>query len=483
MKNLILMLAVLGLLSACAQESGEPQLQQTPQEQLERSPLITATDSDAPGAIRFRLSADIEPFQLATTRYAEGPRQASRAVETTVSGSEVKHSIDYRLNPEKDGMVPALMHVYDSEGSIRIQTRVKVTKLGKGVEHFFAVQPQAGTPEAETLQRMVRNKMQGAKIAFIIGYDKGTEGTFTNKGAQRIRYTGRPAKLPEDFILLKATDIPLELHGLGDRPSEVRVVDGASIVLRMQGYLLGVRFDNGFPLQVRRHAWRQQQEAPYPVTASGTKATSTAEEQLRFRPALQLRLRLSNLSATYQTQLAFDPKVGDYTASPELNDPSQLGRRRLSPRLTRLEGEHEGGREDDFFDSGSTGLLTVFAGNGGDPSHFSEGEQFVLLYCPNPRDTGAVAYYPIHKRYYDGSPFSSLRDAEGKIRYYALRNRSNVIRKRRDTPMSDVKGKRDLEQSADGRIFFVTFRLLQDEGSLQPNEHWSKETNPKLYQH
>ena len=48
--------------------------------------------------------------------------------------------------------------------------------------------------------------------------------------------------------------------------------------------------------------------------------------------------------------------------------------------------------------------------------------------------------------------------------------------------MSDVKGKRDLEQSADGRIFFVTFRLLQDEGSLQPNEHWSKETNPKLYQ-
>jgi len=481
MKNLILMLAVLGLLSACAQERGEPQLQQTTAVPAEQSSLLTAVDSDAPGAIRFRLRADIEPFQVATTPYA-AQQQSSRAVETTISGSVVNRSIDYRLNPQEDGMVPALMYVYDSEGSIRIQTRLRVTKLGKGVEHFFAVQPEAGTPEAETLQRMVGNKMQGAKLAFIIGYDKGTEGTFTNKGAQRIHYTGRPARLPEDFILLKATDIPLELHGLGDRPGEVRVADGASIVLRMQGYLLGVRFDNGFPPQVRRHAWRQQQEAPYPVTASGAKATSAAEEQLRFRPALQLRLRLSNLSATYQTQLAFDPKAGDYTASPELDEPSQLGHRRLTPRLTRLEGEHEGGKEDDFFDSGSTGLLTVFAGNGGDASAFSEGEQFVLLYCPNPRDTGSVAYYPIHKRYYDASPFSSLRDAEGKIRYYALRNRNNVIRKRRDTPMSDVKGKRDLEQSADGRIFFVTFRLLQDEGSLQPNEHWSKETNPKLYQ-
>nr|WP_314648793.1 hypothetical protein [uncultured Porphyromonas sp.] len=482
MKNLFLMLAAIVLLSACAQESGEPQLQPTPQERPERSPLITATDSDAPGAIRFRLSADIEPFQLATSPYAEGPRQASRAVETTVSGSEVQRSIDYRLTPEQDGMVPALMHVYDSEGSIRIQTRVKVTKLGKGVEHFFAVQPEAGTPEAKTLQRMVSNKMQGAKIAFIIGYDKGTEGTFTNKGAQRIRYTGRPVRLPQDFILLKATDIPLELHGLGDRPSEVRVADGASITLRMQGYLLGIRFHNDFPLQARRHAWRQQHEEPYPLSASGATAASAAEEQLRSRPPVQLRLRLSNLSATYQTQLAFDPKAGDYTASPELDDPSQLGRRRLTPRLTRLEGEHEGGAADDFFDSGSTGLLTVFAGNGGASSHFSEGEQFALLYCPNPRDTGSVAYYPIHKRYYDGSPFSSLRDAEGKIRYYALRNRSNVIRKRRDTPMSDVKGQRDLEQSADGRIFFVTFRLLQDAGSLQPNEHWSKETNPRLYQ-
>ena len=97
MKNLILMLAVLGLLSACAQESGEPQLQQTTAAPTEQSSLLTAIDSDAPGAIRFRLRADIEPFQLATARYAEGPRQASRAVETTISGSEVKRSIDYRL--------------------------------------------------------------------------------------------------------------------------------------------------------------------------------------------------------------------------------------------------------------------------------------------------------------------------------------------------------------------------------------------------
>ena len=490
MKKIFMTLAAVGLFFSCSKENAEPQLQ--PSTQQEQEAALQVVDPNTPGAVRLSLDADVEPFVVGSGAFVgEDAGQGARATEAIVGGPNINSAISYNITPEADGKVPVQLYLYDSKGIASANVRGEVTKDGKGVSLSLGMLlDPTKVPAGTALERFAKSKLNGAKLAFIIGHD-GANTTFTNKGARLITYkAGQKVTLGDNYIMLKATEIPLKYDA-----TSKSVVPTTKVTLGMQGYLIGARFRNRFPAKMYKYLWDKLSSEPYAVKPNGDRTPSPTQAAVLDRPPLDIMFRVDNLSATYKTNISYNRSNGEFSIGrdQELAAANIIRQRVMSPGFKAsaydkagrpLQGKtHGSGEHENFLDATSAGVFYVPVGSAPSDTQFSEGEQFVLLYCPNPRDTGAVAYYPIHKRYYDGSPFSSLRDAEGKIRYYALRNRSNVIRKRRDTPMSDVKGKRDLEQSADGRIFFVTFRLLQDEGSMQPNEHWSEETNPKLYQH
>lgn len=433
MKKFYMALAAIGLLASCSKENVEPQPKQ-PQETQES---IDAVDPNTPGAIRLSLSADVAPIELAQDNIFEGDGQEARGTELTVSGPNLNKAITYKITPGAGGKVPALLYLYDNVGGISINGSATVVNDGKGVNLSLGMLLDPKVATGGTLKRLADKKMKNTKLSIMIGHEvNGSKYFFTNKGAQKITYKpGEKTTLSNNFLLVKATGLELEY----DADKDMISVKGGKVSLQMQGYLVVARFQNKFPSKMLHHRWDKISESPYGVNAQGQRVTGYAQMAEVDRPPLGVTLTVDNLSGTYQTSIEHNNtlnrfKIGEDVDNTEYQDPNILNKRTMTTGFRKVEGKGHGFRErENFLDAYAIGEAEIPVGSAKNANQFDNGEQFFLLYCPNPFDRGSVAYRSLMKLYYDGSPFATIHKQNNQgYAFCYLKNRKNSFRKTKD---------------------------------------------------
>lgn len=444
MKKILMTLAAVGLFFSCSKENAEPQLQPSTQD----APSVTAVDPSTPGAIRLSLDADVAPFEVAQESFSEEEAQAARGAQIEVGGPDVKSAITYRLTPGADGKVPVLAFFYDDAGSVQVNgAKGEVTKDGKGLHiKFGALTDPKVASSNSVLKRIVDGTAKNPRLSILVGQDDDNQN-FTNKGPQLITYeAGKTKTLPDNFILMKATGIPLKYDAT---TKQLSVPEGTSVSLTMQGYLLGARFDNTFPPMMRRHGWEKSFKLPQPLTANGVSTSSARRAENVQRPPIGIVFRIENLSATYKAKIAFDRSANKFDIGEDLlnlyGDQNILKKRQLvaglAPSYEKGKAgstliysgddiEHGKREEERFLDANNIGEFFIPVRHPGlNPNKFVEGEQFVVVYCPNPGDKGSIGFKSPMKLFYDDSPFAQTADENG-IYFNALANRNDSYRKK-----------------------------------------------------
>lgn len=468
MKKFYMALATVSLLASCSKENVEPQPKQ-PQETQES---IDAVDPNTPGAIRLSLSADVAPIELAQDNIFEGDGQEARGTELTVSGPNLNQAITYKITPEGDGKVPALLYLYDNQGGIPINARAKVASDGKGISLSLGMLLDPKVAKGGTLKRLADKKMRGTKLSIIIGHENGQkpgEYVFTNKGAKKITYKpNEPVTFGDNFLLVKATGLELEYDAATDMIS----VKGGKVSLQMQGYLVAARFQNKFPSKMLHHRWDKISESPYGVNAQGQRVTGYAQMAEVDRPPLGVTLTVDNLSGTYKTKIEYANnlnrfKIGEDVDNTEYQDPNILNKRTMTTGFKKVEGKAHGFRpRENFLDAYAIGEAEIPVGSAKNANQFDNGEQFFLLYCPNPFDRGSIAYRSLMKLYYDGSPFATIHT--GNSQGYAfcyLKNRKNSFRKTKD--------------ATGNKYYYVTFPIEATDFSMG-SDYWSQDKKARF---
>ena len=431
MKKFYMALAAVCLLASCSKENVEPQPKQ-PQAAQES---IDAVDPNTPGAIRLSLSADVAPIELAQDNIFGGDGQEARGTELTVSGPNLNKAITYKITPDAGDKVPALLYLYDNVGGISVNGFATVIHDGKGVNLSLGMLLDPKVAKGGTLKRLADKKMKDTKLSIMIGHEvKDSKYFFTNKGAQKITYKpGKKTTLSNNFLLLKATGLELEY----DADKDMISVKGGKVSLQMQGYLVVARFQNKFPSKMLHHRWDKISGDPYGVNAQGQRVTGYADMAEVNRPPLGVTLSVDNLSGTYQTTIEHANalnrfKVGEDFDNTSYQDPNILNKRTMTTGFKKA--IKPGFRErENFLDAYAIGEAEIPVGSAKNANQFDNGEQFFLLYCPNPFDRGSIAYRSLMKLYYDGSPFATIHT--GNSQGYAfcyLKNRNNSFRKTKD---------------------------------------------------
>lgn len=448
MKKILMTLAAVGLLFSCSKEKAEPQLEPSTQ----GAAGIAAVDPNAPGAIRLSLDAEVAPFEVAQESYSveEEEAQAARGTRIDVKGPDVNTAITYRITPGADGMVPVLVFLHDDVGSVQVNgAKGTVTKDGKGLHVKLGALVDPKNPSSNSvLKRIVDGKAKNPKLSILVGQDDDNQN-FTNKGPQLITYeAGKTKTLPDNFILMKATGIPLKYDA---STKELSVPEGTSISLTMQGYLIGARFNNIFPQTMCRYGWLRLAKDPQPLDANGEDGYASPKyaEQVK-RPPIGIVFRIDNLSATYKAKIAFQSSANRFDIGEDLlnagyTDPNILNKRQLVAGLapSNVVGtgggftnsgsdiEHGFRERENFLDATNIGefSIPVRPKNTITANRFVEGEQFVVVYCPNPGDVGSIGFKSPKKLFYDDSPFSQSLEG-GKTVFNTLSNQKNSYRKR-----------------------------------------------------
>lgn len=466
MKKFYMALAAVCLLASCSKENVEPQPKQ-PQAVQES---IDAVDPNTPGAIRLSLSADVAPIELAQDNIFEGDGQEARGTELTVSGPNLNKAITYKITPDAGDKVPALLYLYDNVGGISINGFATVIHDGKGVNLSLGMLLDPKVATGGTLKRLADKKMKGTKLSIMIGHEvNGSKYFFTNKGAQKITYKpGEKTTLSNNFLLLKATGLELEYDAAKDMIS----VKGGKVSLQMQGYLVVARFQNKFPSKMLHHRWDKISQDPYGVNAQGQRVTGYAQMAEVDRPPLGVTLTVDNLSGTYQTTIEHANnlnrfKIGEDVDNIYHQDPNVLNKRTMTPGFKKVEGKGHGFRErENFLDAYAIGEAEIPVGSAKNANQFDEGEQFFLLYCPNPFDRGSVAYRSLMKLYYDGSPFATIHT--GNSQGYAfcyLKNRKNSFRKTKD--------------ATGNKYYYVTFPI-ESTDFVDGSDYWTSDKKARF---
>lgn len=441
MKKIFMTLAAVGLFFSCSKENAEPQLQPSTQQGQETA--LQAVDPNTPGAIRLSLDAEVAPFEVAQESYSEEEGQAARGTRIVAGGPAVSKSLTYRITAGQDGTVPVLLYIHDSKGVTQVNgAKGEVSKDGKGLRlKLGALLNPATAASNSVLGRIANGTAQSPKLSILVGQDEDNK-MFTNKGPQLVTYeAGKTTTLPDNFVLLKAAGIPLKYDAAS---KQLGLADGATVSLTMQGYLLGARFQNTFPSTMCRYQWDNLAKGPVVVPRPGLSTASPKNAQVVARPPIGIVFRIDNLSATYKASIALDAKtstfnIGEDLLNAEYQEPNILLRRTtipgLAPSKTRVphrfgtDIEHGTRERENFLDATNIGefFVPVRTLN---PNNFSEKEQFVVVYCPNPGDFGSIAYRSPMKLFYDDSPLSQV--VKGGTAYFQpLKNKENSFRKRR----------------------------------------------------
>lgn len=464
MKKFYMALAAVSLLASCSKENVEPQPKQ-PQETQES---IDAVDPNTPGAIRLSLSADVAPIELAQDNIFGGDGQEARGTELTVGGPDLNKAITYKITPDADGKVPALLYLYDNQGGIPINTKATVASDGRGISLSLGMLLDPKVAKGGTLKRLADKNMKGTKLSIMIGHENGQkpgEYVFTNKGAKKITYKpNEPVTFGDNFLLLKATGLELDYN----EATKTIAVKGGKVSLQMQGYLVAARFANKFPSKMLHHRWDKISESPYGVNAQGKRVTGYTQMAEVDRPPLGVTLTVDNLSGTYQTLIKPTHtrfEVGEDIANAQYQDPNILNKRTMTTGFKKA--VKPGFRErENFLDADAIGEAEIPVGSAKNPNQFDKDEQFFLLYCPNPFDRGSIAYRSLMKLYYDGSPFSTIHTGSGQgYAFCYMKNRKNSFRKTKD--------------ATGNKYYYVTFPIEYTEFN-GGSSYWTKDRQARF---
>nr|WP_311176304.1 hypothetical protein [uncultured Porphyromonas sp.] len=463
MKKFYMALAAIGLLASCSKENVEPQ----PKQQEQANTVIDAVDPNTPGALRLSLTADVAPFEAAQESFSDEGGQTARGTELVVGGPEINKVVTYKITPGAGGKVPALLYLYDDKGGTFVNTSATVIRDGKGVNLSLGMLLDPTVPKNATLKRLAEKNMKDTKLSFIIGHDpapkSGNDFVFTNKGIKKITYEeGKTQTLDNNYLLLKATGLPLTYDAAN---KQISVANGTKVSLSMQGYLIGVRFRNRFPATMLKHRWTKSTGDIEMVDNNGNVTTDPKQAKVVSRPPLGVVFRIENLSATYQTSITHNNTLNKFEIGKDLanvghKDANILNKRTLTAGLERSmvrlpyqggnDMEHGNRGNENFLDVTNIGEFFVEIGSAPDDKKLSPGEQFILVYCPNPEDDGSIGYKSPMKLFYDDSPFSTTLGANGRRAFQSLANKSNAFKKKSTL-------------APDNKFHFVTFTMESKE--------------------
>lgn len=432
---------------------------------------------DPEKGVHLSFKADLAPLELGDESLDGTPITTARGVESKIVNGQKFLNLSLKEDRIHQGkkQVLALLYLYDGQNSASFWRWVDVSADGKGISFNADLSASDATPISQTgLQKMINKKLIGAKFSLIIGFDApgaDNQAIFRNKGAKWIT-AGGETTLPSDYVMLKSEGNELEERTVKDRPNAVQVKGGGSITLKMQGYLLAVRFQNKFPKEAVKMAWKSVSRLPYVSDYAGEeiKPVTRATVKLINRPAAKIRFNLTGLSALYENKISFNTSgkgsfsINPYPAAP--SGPKQTGPNYLTSLfpegLNRVASQVPRFSPNNIGDGGVLSIAPegIDAPTRGQTSLVA-GESFITIYCPNPNDTGKIGWEPYETFFYDGSAFSSAYVARpnGVVARQYFRFRFADA-----NPASNKNKVTKKKMGADGKIYPILFIIHNGSG-------------------
>lgn len=475
MKKLVIMLAVIGVLASCSKETPVvpvDQQSQAEQESLLRTPdNINDSDSDSKG-IRYSFDAEIEPFELATEGFDGSKTQTeeARAINTYFGPGNRKGSkaefISYKLSNESDLQVRAV--VYDNQGVASFTAKAEVTPDGKGVHFNFPEQNVGKILGLRAIFNRIKfGTSQNPRLALLVnsGKDGAWSDRFDNKGAYLYEYSaGKSIELPKNFVVLKSVENPLEYKN-----GKIQVKTGHQVKLKMQGYLLAIRFRNHAYPTVIKYTWKDLNGNPYQSNERGDAVSSPVFVK---RPDLRLTVRVQDLSFSHAVQFQFnrtDPNrfiteavIKNGTINKDYNTPGLIPSKTNSDEFTVRFQNTNSHVVRVPVELGSASRRKKPNGNPNvdrvafEKTALREGEQIALLYCPDPVSSAIISFLADDTLFYDLSDFCQSMD-EGQRVYYGVNNVPNTIVKTIGTIWDESIGAN--VSKANGKVFLPMFHI------------------------
>lgn len=236
MKKLFLMFAAIGALASCSKETP---IVTVPQENAP----VTLDSDPSKGSIRLSFTANVDAFQQIAGGF-DADQQAKAIVPTIDTKAANNKFVSLRAEADEAGKtsVASTLIIYEkgTNNVVTLFAPLEVAKDGKSLSfgrNIDAFTVSAPTEKAK-LDAMVAKNMQDCYISVMVGNDEG-KTSFSNKGVHVIDSWDDDVKLPGNFVLLKNEGTPLELKDGG-----IVVKDSKAITLKMQGYLMMLRFHN-----------------------------------------------------------------------------------------------------------------------------------------------------------------------------------------------------------------------------------------------
>ena len=453
MKKLFVLLAAVGVFASCSKEA--PVLPAT--DKVQGTTSAHSGDKADRITIGMDMSGVLEEFEqvIGSLDAPQEARSISTPINTAAKGTRL---IDYK--PEfvenapgsKEKVLHALGIIYDKKTGTTVDVIMDFKSHGnngmiaKGKVKVLS----AGLSSQLAWEALEKSKMKDAYISIYIGVDGSgyqLSHRFTNKGAYLIKNGDDGDKLPKNFVVLKSLENKLDWEEGSEYP--VIIKDRKIAKFSLQGYLLGIRFRNAFPEKVLKHTW----------AAAG--APPRATSQLVNRPPLDLKFRLQGLSAATNSAVDYDhtEKAVVFKSTTE----PTVGFNKLAYGYYEVKIQNSGTNLSNHPDLGikADEVIRVPVEDRS-KDVLAPGEEFLLIYCPDPLDQGRIAFEPDNEAFYDGTVFS-LASANPK-KYYTLEGIKNVIAK--------VKGQGGYGPatrqavSTDGKIYLQMFDI--DPGAGKP---------------
>nr|WP_313966235.1 hypothetical protein [uncultured Porphyromonas sp.] len=451
MNKLFTLLASVGLLYSCTKEAP---LVQTPS-RLHAESSYSSSDSIYEGAIRFRFTAEVAPFEEVVGGLDEA--QQARGISTTINTNEVatRQFINLRAMGDEKGTIKGFLKVYDkgTNKSVSFMIDMKVSEDGKTVSYDGLFDRYTG-PDAERLKAMLSSNLKDVYASIIIG-SNGQNTLFDNKGAYSFVWQNG-AQLPADFVMLKSEENKLEVRTDEDtKHRDIIFKDKESIKLKLQGYLMILQFHNSFP----KYALKPDAPANPGSASRSTPPSPQATEQERVeRPPLKVKLEFSSeLSLVHKTmlqvhkggifRLARVPGNAGWSFTYDLKHFAGIeeyteGNTKKYRYLEALEGPNK------------PLVIEVPVSSKPSPTLYpSVGDRVVALYFPTPSDFGMIAYNAIESPFYNASDESMTVPEPGKpsVRLKIL-GRGSFIRK----PKNSTK-------KMEGKVYYPTLPIQPEE--------------------
>ena len=359
MKKLFLMFAAIGALASCSKETP---IVTVPQENAP----VTLDSDPSKGSIRLSFTANVDAFQQIAGGF-DADQQAKAIVPTIDTKAANNKFVSLRAEADEAGKtsVASTLIIYEkgTNNVVTLFAPLEVAKDGKSLSfgrNIDAFTVSAPTEKAK-LDAMVAKNMQDCYISVMVGNDEG-KTSFSNKGVHVIDSWDDDVKLPGNFVLLKNEGTPLELKN-----GSIVVKDSKAITLKMQGYLMMLRFHNYSTINGIENSSIYQN---YPL-------------DLIIGPSLSLVQNLKYSFNSTDGKISFNP-------SPENEWAYEFNTEKFTTSGREIT---VGGKKSYEYLTPKDLVIKVKASSEPTASILpKKGDQVIALYFPQPDDYGAISF-------------------------------------------------------------------------------------------